>query len=150
MNFALDKQRSQLTSILYIVLEVGEDDMKQIRVVGVQDGRIGPVVTNELDRELELIFEDSPVDDRMLMAATGGLAALALLLRNERAIVFILIASFSTAVIIDVHKRLALLVPRREKQSHHLLPLLVLQFRLVLILVLREKVSRRLRKILLL
>ena len=150
VHFALDKQRSQLASILDIVLEVGEDDMKQIRVVGVQDGRIGPVVSNKLDRQLELILEDSPVDYWMLMAASGGLAALALLLRNERASVFILIASFSTAVIIDVHKRLALLIPRREKQSHHLLPLLVLQFRLVLILVLREEVSRRLRKILLL
>ena len=69
VHFALDKQRSQLASILDIVLEVGEDDMKQIRVVGVQDGRIGPVVSNKLDRKLELVLEDGPINDGMLLAA---------------------------------------------------------------------------------
>ena len=103
VHFAFDKQSSQLASILDIVLEVGEDDMEQIRVVRVQDSRIGPVILNKLDCELELILEDSPVYYGMLMVATWGLAALALLLRNERTIDFILIASFSMAVTIDVH-----------------------------------------------
>ena len=77
--------------------------------------------------------------------------ALTLLLRNEFVIIFILTApEFTTAVIIDVHEWLTLLILGRKKHSHHLLPLLVLLSRFVLIQILREEVCRCLSEILLL
>ena len=53
--------------MLWIVREIGEQYMQQIRVIAVQYGRVSFIFLDKLDCELELILKHCPVKDWMLL-----------------------------------------------------------------------------------
>ena len=87
------------------MLVVSKQDVKQVRVVGVQNSWVGRMVIYKLYSQFELILKDGPVDNWVLLVARS--LNNSLLLWNQNVLQ---IATHSSNVIVDVDKRLTLFI----------------------------------------
>ena len=79
------------------MLVVSKQDVKQVRVVGVQNSWVGRMVIYKLYSQFELILKDGPVDNWVLLVAR--ILNNSLLLWNQNVLQ---IATHSSNVIVDV------------------------------------------------
>ena len=105
VDLALDEEFSELVCIFQIMLVVSKQDVKQVRVVGVQNSWVGRMVIYKLYSQFELILKDGPVDNWVLLVARS--LNNSLLLWNQNVLQ---IATHSSNVIVDVDKRLTLFI----------------------------------------
>lgn len=87
------------------MLVVSKQDVKQVRVVGVQNSWVGCMVIYKFYSQFELILKDGPVNNWVLLGARN--LNNSLLLWNQNVLQ---IATHSSNVIVDVDKRLTLFI----------------------------------------